>query len=1010
MEIEKKLFKIAYKKLKSSLYYDRTQTILRDKLVEFESETKNVEEALENLAKQFSNKKTRVRLIEGILSGINNYVFPKKIESEINEQERLIKNYSSKTLVIEENQFFIDMDIRGHILGVLWLMIIGYKVDKDIYVHSYGNRIRKNLINEFSDEPTYSPYLFEPYFQQYESWRDTAMNEAVQHLHDNQDVIVLTLDFKRFYYSVDITKTLFENIFIEVYNKSEQSDEIKDLHQFVYMVIEKYSECCEESGGRNILPIGFLPSNVLANYALRNFDKAILDGWNPIYFGRYVDDVIIVEKVEKTSELYMKSQNNELTAKDVIELYLLKCSSWNGLSSIGCSSDKKYALLKEEESLEKTGESNYILNKQYNPSVNDDSRIVVKDEKMKVFYFKAGESDALITCFRENISKNKSEFRHMPEDEAVFQKDDFSKVYDLKNNETINKFRGISGIEIDKYELSKLLGKHLRIGGLIHDTKEMGFEKQILKILNPLVVIENYNVWEKILELLVINESWNTLKEVVKIIVSSIGSLEYNDRGILFRVKKSLSIYLCATINRSFALVWGERIEELIDEIADECIDKTDQSLCDYLESDNTKRKAYCYTRMVDKSVIPILVDMLDLNSIYNTRNTISLCSFHQMLDYCKMEWDNKYIYYPYLITMYDFSIASCIEQLKVDENAFSDLELIHGDQVTKYNSYNYLINDNRKEIDKVIKVENIEGKNAFYVRINNEKKDRLKIAIANVRINHDNFMKVVTDNPNRSYNRYMDLSRLVNAAIDEKADMLIMPEAYIPFEWLPVVARTCARNNLAIISGVEHLKYETNVYNLTAIILPYEDTFNKSALLSFHLKKHYSPAEKQEINGYGLNEVTGDRFELYHWHDCFFPVYCCYELASISERAQFQSYADFLVAIEWNRDTNYYSNILESLSRDIHCYCVQVNSSDYGDSRITKPSKTEKKDIVRTKGGNNTTILIGEINIGKIREYQIKGYDLQAYDKEFKPTPPGFDSKIVLRKIKGEDLFKNCR
>ena len=33
MEINAKLFKIAYKKLKSSLYYDKTQTILRDKLV-----------------------------------------------------------------------------------------------------------------------------------------------------------------------------------------------------------------------------------------------------------------------------------------------------------------------------------------------------------------------------------------------------------------------------------------------------------------------------------------------------------------------------------------------------------------------------------------------------------------------------------------------------------------------------------------------------------------------------------------------------------------------------------------------------------------------------------------------------------------------------------------------------------------------------------------------------------------------------------------------------------------
>ena len=62
-----------------------------------------------------------------------------------------------------------------------------------------------NLTNEFG-EPTYSPYLFEPYFQQYESWRDTAINYAQKSLNKNQDVVVLMLDFKRFFYQVNISE------------------------------------------------------------------------------------------------------------------------------------------------------------------------------------------------------------------------------------------------------------------------------------------------------------------------------------------------------------------------------------------------------------------------------------------------------------------------------------------------------------------------------------------------------------------------------------------------------------------------------------------------------------------------------------------------------------------------------------------------------------------------------------------------------------------------------------
>ena len=97
------------------------------------------------------------------------------------------------------------------------------------------------------------------------------------------------------------------------------------------------------------------------------------------------------------------------------------------------------------------------------------------------------------------------------------------------------------------------------------------------------------------------------------------------------------------------------------------------------------------------------------------------------------------------------------------------------------------------------------------------------------------------------------------------------------------------------------------------------------------------------EGNGSSKNQSS---YELYNWNDFLFSVYCCYELTSIADRSIFQSFADAIIAVEWNHDVNYYSNIIESLSRDVHCYCIQVNTSDYVDSRITQPTKTEKKDI----------------------------------------------------------------
>lgn len=1008
MKIDSKYFKIAYKKLKSSLYYDKTQIILRDKLVEFEAKIENIDKYMEELSLTFNNTESRGELIKNILSSISYYLFPKSLKQDENI---MIMNYSKNTIEIKDNQYFINMDIRGHILGVLWLILIGYRVDRDIYQYSYGNRIRKNLYNELSDNPTYSPYLFEPYFQQYESWRDKAMDEAMQHLHSGQDVVVLTLDFQRFYYSVDISEEFMEDLYNKAFEKERESDEeeLRALNNFVYEVILQYASQINEFAGLHILPIGFLPSNILANHALRNFDQAILDGWNPIYFGRYVDDVIVVDKIENKSDLYERASTGVLQAEDVIAFFLEQCSGWRGLNGIECENKKKYALLQNEKIEPENGDKKYVLNKLYNPMPGDNSKIIVKNEKVKIFYFKSSETDALITCFKDSIAKNKSEFRHMPEDEAVFQKDDYSEIYDLQNNETINKFRGITGISIDKFELSKLLGKHLRIGGLIDDVRETGFENQIEKIFNQRVIIENYNVWEKVIEILVINESFEVLHRFLENIEDAIQQLTYKETNDLHNIIDTLYSYLNSALCRSLALVWGKEVDKFIQSLS--LSNSNDYRKYLYMASNeiDLKRKAYCKTKMIDKSVMPIFVDMLQIERIFSSDENVNLTRFAQMLTFCKAKWTTKYYYYPFMLTMYDFSMIACVQELNGSKQAFEKPDNIYNTQISNYVKINYRLEDNIQQIKQFLQVERFKAntdKTTYIVSVDNKRKNKLRIAIANVRLRHDNFERVVKEKPNRSYQRYRIISKIINEAINEHADMIIMPEAFMPFEWLTTVARTCARNNLALITGVEHIKIGEKIFNLTAVILPYNDLVNKSAYISFHLKTHYAPAEKQEINGYRLEEIAGNHYELYKWHDCYFPVYCCYELTSINERAIFQSYADFLVAIEWNKDIHYYSNILESLSRDIHCYCVQVNSSDYGDSRITKPSKTEEKDMVRTKGGINSTILVDEIDISKMRDFQLKGYELQSMDKRFKPTPPGFDPDIVLKKIKGDKLI----
>ena len=92
--------------------------------------------------------------------------------------------------------------------------------------------------------------------------------------------MILTLDFKSFFYSVDIQQPMFDG-FVERADKMPEKhrhiDWLKRLNLFVYRVIERYSQKLRsihidnESLSlkkRNVLPIGFFLSNFYPTWYL----------------------------------------------------------------------------------------------------------------------------------------------------------------------------------------------------------------------------------------------------------------------------------------------------------------------------------------------------------------------------------------------------------------------------------------------------------------------------------------------------------------------------------------------------------------------------------------------------------------------------------------------------------------------------------------------------------------------------------------------------------------------
>jgi len=239
-----------------------------------------------------------------------------------------------------------------------------------------------------------------------------------------------------------------------------------------------------------------------------------------------------------------------------------------------------------------------------------------------------------------------------------------------------------------------------------------------------------------------------------------------------------------------------------------------------------------------------------------------------------------------------------------------------------------------------------------------------------------------------------------LNEAITAKCHLLIFPEISVPFQWLSRLTEFSKRNDIGIICGVEHFaNKEKEAFNYVATILPFEvDDFYKNSFLDLRLKIDYAPGESKELKKKGYKvpkSAATEKLRVFKWKNVVFSVLNCFELTDINKRIKFKGDVDFLATIEHNRDVAYFSSINESLARDLHCYVVQVNTSHYGDSRITLPSDSIARDFIKLKGGENISLVTGTLRVDNLREFQslsLRGKRLPKYlNGKFKPLPPDF-------------------
>ena len=851
MKITPKQLEIAYKKLKACVYYDKTQIILRNKIIDYE---KNLNYDPYKIKKNFNKictilNDTEINRWENytlrILNSIDVLYFPK----ELAKRPIIPINESSEPSEINKLQSFIDLDVEGQLLGILWIMKIGKFLDQKLYEHSYGNRLKMPKLQESSADIAYnfSPNLFAPYFLQYENWRDTALQKAKEIINGNYDAIILTMDFSRFYYSINISNNDKDEYYQLFKNANKQDDiGIKRLNSFIYSIIKKYSKKHDENCNRVFLPIGFFPSNIIANYCLKNFDDAILNQLNPSYYGRYVDDIIIVDKV--TGSLSHCNDKYDIIRKFLGSNNYQKNDTADYISAKG---NVGILLTKTKKSnQEDKASTTYSINPIF--LNNKKSKIQIQEKKLKTFYFKKTGSSILIDKFRKTLYKNTSEFRYLPEENDGFDGGNYDEIFDLNSNDSINKFHSIENISMNKYSLSKFLGKRIRIRDLTNQPTKNQFDKDILKIFDSWNIIDNYNSWDKILQALILNDNFSLAEKFIKHIMTAIDDIRvnispafddlYKKSDYTDDIKHTLLLHLQSAVCHNLALTYGLNVKDLINHL--HSFEKTNTSHPEFLIFSYDilleYRRGYCYSRMCDKYSMISSIDFVifhdhtspQIGTDLSDKTKFDLTHKDDFLSHVKeFKFDEQYLYYPYIITPQDLSIAYFLKNIREATIPYhtidsSEMNKTIYDKFNKLNFNKLSPNPQKKLVQVLKKDDNTQNKlnlkhelslKLYLNKINSSmdnNKSNFTIAIGNTLLKDTDFISTLRKNPIRTYERYKNVVKLINEAIKEKSDILILPESYLPLEWLPIVARTCAKNQLAIITGIEHIIYNNHVFN----------------------------------------------------------------------------------------------------------------------------------------------------------------------------------------------------
>lgn len=977
---------IAYRKAKVEAFYENTHV-----------------QALAFTAYEQDLQKNLVRLHRTLLDDeaswstdlpfIGDYAYlPKSIDSSGWDDRnsahfRAIDPFVDWTQRFEESQSRASANLRliikptvdFQIVSALWILKVGQLFDAKLNPsNSFGNRLRR--LNRGSDHAEKisginlaSTGLFTPYFSAYREWRENGLSAIEKALLGEKDVLAITMDVERFYHRVS-PKFLLRRRFLTTLGVTLSKLDLLFTKHFL-AAIDTWYKTTPDYADRpeGAIPVGLSASKVIANVLLADFDRTLARELRPLYYGRYVDDLFLV--LENLDSLQSAKQVTRWLASHLPASLSVQRNS-GGAPSLRLT--LPYA---------------------------EDSDLILAGAKQKIFALSSAHGLDLIQHIRNQIRIQSSEYRLLPavpESGAEMASRALLATPDAKLE--VDALRKADVVSVRRLGLSLLLrdietyssdlqprswGKvRNEFYGLVrrHALTPSGFFEFsgfLPRVFGLMLACRDFDTAEQFIadsaKVVAMLERTSTLglpnqRERFRLCVRQYAEA-LRQTGMQAATERTIEV------NKRFLDVL-RKLSTLAPEIEiPTSVARLKTLVHQILLSDWGRRpyKDFWYLNQGSDESGPPVPKQLEIRKI------LRLGGIRRFLRHCP---EMKMAHWPALAfptrPMRPDEISLVAPDVLLDPAIFRRLILVlRGARVPRLSepgAATFTLLEN--------------GVNEFVVA--GPKSDAVTIAITSYETTEKQWELAAIARQDRSWGRYTRLNWLVNRILQERVrpNYIVFPELSIPLKWALRVARKLAMNKVSLLAGVEYHRDRLTNYLRNDCLVSLVTNWPGYASHIVRLQPKFSPAhtEKKALARlqHRLHCPTGalSNPTVYVHRGFCFSVLICSDLTNIVHRQKLRGKIDALFILEWNRDVNTFSSLVEATSVDLHLFVTQVNNRLYGDSRVRCPSVADYlRDVVQVKGGDSDFYVIGTINHLALRKEQ-RG---NVNHPQFKPLPIGF-------------------